>query len=146
MDAAAGKQFLISRVIEQAELEHIPLSDIEKKMLQFTETQPSLPDIYEVNAAFERDYNSDEYEAKVARLLKSARDRDGKQSAAGEQEWKDALDSLREEDHYILVMAGQAFGFNTALGGTYRRAKLLIYVAVGIGIALILVLKNLLRR
>jgi len=115
-------------------------------MLQFTETQPSLPDIYEVIAAFERDYDSDEYEAKVARLLKSARDRDGKQSAAGEQQWKDALDSLREEDHYILVMAGQAFGFNSVLGRTSRRAKLLIYVAVGIGIVLILLLENLLRR
>ncbi len=37
MDSSAAKQFLISRVIEQAELEQVALSDIEKKMLQFTE-------------------------------------------------------------------------------------------------------------
>ena len=123
MDAVAAKQFLISRVIGQAEFEHISLSDTEKKMLQFTDTQPSLPDIYEVNAAFERDYDSDEYETKVAGLLKRARDRDREQSAEEERQWKDALDSLREEDHYILVMAGQAFGRDSALSTRSRRAN-----------------------
>jgi hypothetical protein len=27
MDAAAAKQFLISKVVEESELEHVPLSD-----------------------------------------------------------------------------------------------------------------------
>jgi hypothetical protein len=66
MDTVAAKQFLISRVIAEAELERVPLSDVEKKMLHFTEVHPSLPDIYDVYAEFERDYNSDEYEKKVA--------------------------------------------------------------------------------
>jgi hypothetical protein len=30
-------------------------------MLYFTEVHPSLPDIYEVNAEFERSYDTDEY-------------------------------------------------------------------------------------
>jgi hypothetical protein len=54
MDAVAAKQFLIARVIEQAELQQVLLSDVEKKMLYFTEVHPSLPDIYEINAEFER--------------------------------------------------------------------------------------------
>ena len=76
MEPTAAKQFLISRVIEEAGVEQVSLSEVEKKMLYFTEVHPSLPDIYEVNTEFERDYDSDEYEAKIAGLLKNARDRD----------------------------------------------------------------------
>ncbi len=70
MESTAAKQFLISKVVEQAGLERLPLSEVEKKMLCFTEVHPSLPDIYEVNAEFERDYDSDEYEAKITGLLR----------------------------------------------------------------------------
>ncbi len=110
MDSTAAKNFLISKVIEEAQIEHVSLSDVEKKMLHFTEVHPSLPDLDELNAEFERDYDADEYEAKIASLLKTARDRDGKESSSGEQHWKDALHALKKEDHYILVMIGQAFG------------------------------------
>ena len=140
MDSAAAKEFLISRVIKEAEADGVTLSEVERKMLYFTEVHPSLPDIYEVNEQFERDYDSDEYEAKISRLLKNARDRDRKQSAGGEQAWKDALNALRKEDHYILVMAGQAF--STVLGTSGREHRVrdfLIYVAVGIALVVLLV-------
>jgi hypothetical protein len=86
MEPAAAKQFLISRVIEEAKVEQVSLSGVEKKMLYFTEVHPSLPDIYETNAEFERDYNSDEYEAKVVKLLRNARERDSRPSPGREQE------------------------------------------------------------
>jgi hypothetical protein len=35
MNAVAAKQFLIARVIEEAELQQVLLSDVEKKMLYF---------------------------------------------------------------------------------------------------------------
>ena len=43
MDTVAAKQFLISRVIAEAELERVPLSDVEKKMLHFTEVSSVIP-------------------------------------------------------------------------------------------------------
>ena len=86
MNALAAKQFLIARVIEEAELQQGLLSDVEKKMLYFTEVHPSLPDIYEINAEFERNYDAAEYEDKVAALLRYARDRDSRPSPVGEQE------------------------------------------------------------
>ena len=110
MDAAAAKQFLISKVVQQVEIDHVPLTEIERKMLYFTELHPSLPDIYEVNAEFDRNYNSDTYEAKIANLLRTARACDSQQSPDGELEWRDALGALKNEDHYILVMTAQAFG------------------------------------
>jgi hypothetical protein len=143
MEATDAKQFLISKVINEANVEQVILSDVEKKMLYFTEVHPSLPDIYEVNAEFERDYDSDKYEAKIATLLKNARDRDDHSSPSQEQEWKDALDVLKHEDHYILVMVGQTFGFGSASTGGHRIRDFLIYVAVGIVIVLFIVLRTL---
>jgi hypothetical protein len=43
MDTVAAKQFLISRVIAEAELERVPLSDVEMKMLHFTEVSSVIP-------------------------------------------------------------------------------------------------------
>jgi hypothetical protein len=143
VEPTAAKQFLISRVVDEAEVEQVNLSEIEKKMLYFTEVHPSLPNTYEVNAEFAREYDSDEYEAKIARLLKNARDRDGHSSLNREQEWKDALGALKHEDHYILVMVHQAFGFGSASAGGHRVRDLLIYIGVGIGIVLFIVLKTL---
>ena len=141
MEPVAAKQFLISRVVEEAGIEQVSLSEVEKKMLYFTEVHPSLPDIYEVNAEFERVYDSDEYEAKIAALLKNARDRDRQSSPSREQEWTDAFDALRKEDHYILVMVGQAFGVGSVSADGHRTRDVLIYLGVGIGIVLLLVLK-----
>ena len=138
MDSTTAKQFLIIKVIGEAELEHISLSEVEKKMLYFTESNPSFPDIYEVNAEFERTCDSDEYEAKISGLLKNARDSDQKESPVQEQQWKDALDTLKKEDHYILVMVGQAFGWSPDLGGEKHLVRdYAIYIAIGIGLVLI---------
>lgn len=143
MESTAAKEFPISKVVEEAEIEQVNLSDIEKKMLYFTEVHPSLPNIYEINAEFERDYDSDEYEAKIAELLKNARDRDSRSSPDGEQAWKDALNTLKHEDHYILVMVSQAFGSGSASSGGHRLRDFLIYIVVGVGIVLFIVLKTL---
>src|SRR5579871_3592808 len=114
MNSTAAKEFLISRVVEEAKLEQVPLSEVERKMLYFTEGNASLPDIYDVNAEFERSYDEGKYEAKIASLLRSARDRDRNESTSREQPWKDALNALKKEDHYILVMVDQAFGAGSA--------------------------------
>ena len=141
MDSVTAKQFLISRVAEEAELEGVPLSKVEKKMLHFTEVHPTVPDIYEVNAEFERSYDSDEYEAKIASLLKKAREKDRSDSATKEQQWIDALDALKTEDHYILVMVSQAFGRTAGTKGS-RLRDFALYVAIGIGFVLILYLAS----
>ena len=145
MDSTAAKEFLISRVTEEAIVEQMNLSDVEKKMLYFTEVHPSLPDIYETNAEFERNYNSDEYEAKVASLLRNARDRDRSKSPGSEQAWQDALEALRKEDHYILVMVAQAFRGSSATSKGNRLRDFLIYIAIGISFVLIMLLASIWR-
>ena len=145
MDPATAKQFLISKVIEEAALESVALTDVEKKMLQFTEVNSPPPNVYEIAEQFDRECDSDEYEAKIAALLKNARERDTKNSTLAEQQWKDALESLRKEDHYILVMAAEAFRRNATLGHKYQSRKYLVYIAVAVSMALVLLVKYLLR-
>lgn len=138
MDSATAKQFMISRVVEEAKSEGLPLSEIERKMLYFTEVYPSLPDIYAVNAEFEKNYDADEYENKIVSLLKKARDHDQKQSDVQEQQWQDAINALKDEDHYLLVMIYRAFPeYRKAIVPTHRVRDYLIYVAVGVALVLI---------
>jgi aromatic ring-opening dioxygenase catalytic subunit (LigB family) len=141
MESAGAKNFLISCVIEEAAREQVGLSNVEKKMLSFTESGATLPRLMDVNAEFERDYDADEYENKIARLLKAAREHDRKESPEREQQWEDALLALQHEDHYILVMVDQAFGkWSGAVSKRENRLRdVLIYIGVGLGIVAILV-------
>src|SRR5262245_50103346 len=72
---AAAKQFLVDKVIEQAATDGIQLSDFEKAMLGFTEPTATQAEI-DAAAAFEEEYDSDEYEAKITKLVSRAFQRD----------------------------------------------------------------------
>ena len=66
--AREAKEFLVARIAEEAQREGVPLSEVERKMLYFTETAWTLPDIMEVNDQFDREYDAAEYEKKIADL------------------------------------------------------------------------------
>jgi len=126
--AQQGKEFLISQILEEAEREDVPLSEIERKMLQFTEMQESLPDIYDVNDQFEREYDTGEYEKKIAGLVRRSYRRAKRESSENKNHWKQAVADLRKEDHYPLVMVDQGLELSAAAG-----------YGIGIGIAVLLV-------
>ena len=72
-NAVEAKEFFISRIIAEAVRENAALSELEKRTLYFTETgsdakQEYLDDV----AKFEDQYDDQEYEQKIARLLKRA--------------------------------------------------------------------------
>jgi hypothetical protein len=135
MEPAAAKQFLISKVIDEAAFEHMSLSEVERKMLYFTEQHPTTPDILDVAAKFESECDSDEYEEKVVALLKNARSRDKLQSPTLERQWKDAIDALKNEDHYILVMVYVAFSDSRkAILPTHWVRDYLLYVGIGLAV------------
>jgi hypothetical protein len=73
-------------------------------MLYFTETYWTLPDMMEVNEAFEQEYDNDQYEKKISQLARHARVRLRKDNPQELQDCYDAISILSKEDHYILVM------------------------------------------
>jgi hypothetical protein len=98
-----AKEFLVSQIAGEAERQGQPLSDLERKMLYFSESGWTIPDALEVSDAFDREYDSDEYEKKIASLVQTARKRATGETAA---RWTSAIDKLAEGDHYISIMLG----------------------------------------
>lgn len=103
-----AKEFLVTKIVEEASIEGVSLSEIERKMLYFTETAWTLPDIMEVNAEFDRDYDQGRYEKKIAQLIKNAGRRARKTSREEYEMFWAAIRRLKREDHYILVMVKQS--------------------------------------
>ena len=69
--AREAKEFLVSTIVDEAQRENMPLSDLERKMLYFSENYSSLPDIMEISDEFDRTYDLGEYENKIARLIRA---------------------------------------------------------------------------
>jgi hypothetical protein len=54
MNAKEAKDFLADQAAQQAALDHIPISDLEKRMMYFTESDPaSCADAVRLNDEFE---------------------------------------------------------------------------------------------
>ena len=111
-----AKDYLAGRIADEAKREHIPLSKIEREMLYFSETESTLPGMLEINAEFERDYDSNEYERKIAVLIRKieARDADDEQEA---RIWDQAVDKLADGHNYLSIMLDPSF---SPKGGTVR--------------------------
>jgi hypothetical protein len=103
-DSMQAKRFLVSRIAEEAHLQHEDLSELEEKMLYFSETYPTLPDMMKVAEKFETEVDSEAYEEKISRLAKGAHRRDSKESPENILRWKEAIKILMAEDHYLMVM------------------------------------------
>lgn len=101
----SSKQFLIDRILEQALLESSPLTEIEIRMLKFTEATSASKDL-EAAEIFERDYNDDEYEEKIASLIQHAYERDKRSGDQGA--WDIALARVAGRDMYMNVLIDRA--------------------------------------
>jgi hypothetical protein len=105
MNTKQAKDFLAAQTVEQAALENIPLSDIEKRMMYFTESDTtSCDDAIGLNEEFEAQFDSPEYEVKISRLLRHAYKRLNVEDPEKIRNWDRAIRLLRRGDHYILVL------------------------------------------
>jgi hypothetical protein len=72
MNVCEAKDF-VHQTAEQAALDSVPLSELEKRR---TESDDSCKDPIALNEGFEGDVKSEEYEPKITRILKHARETD----------------------------------------------------------------------
>ena len=103
-----AKEYLAGRIVDEAKREGAPLSEVERKMLYFTESGWTLPDIMTVNEEFDRDYDQDVYEQKIGALVGKIQARDAALSERDQAGWDDAVIKLSEGDHYLLVLIRSA--------------------------------------
>ncbi len=121
-----AKEFLISEIVAEAQRENVPLSEVERKMLYFTESGWTLPDMMKVSEDFDRQYDQPGYEKKIAKLVTKADRRIRKSSREEYDRWQNAIRFLEREGHYILVMI--------RLAGLRPRGDQLRLFATGLGI------------
>jgi len=107
MRVREAKDFLVQQTAEQAALENVPLSDLEKRMMYFTETGVCPEDPIALNDAFETEYDTDEYESKISKLMHHAYRRIRKESSESVRTWNEAIRVLRKGDHYLLALWDQ---------------------------------------
>jgi hypothetical protein len=104
-DQRQAKEFAIGLIASEAERARVPLSELERKMLYFSETGWTLPGMAEAAQRFGSEYDSRQYEKKIATLIKKLQKRLKSEDPNALKAWSDALAKLSEGDHYLLVLA-----------------------------------------
>ena len=106
----AAKNYLAGQIADEAKRQSVALTEVERKMLYFSETGSTLPDMMKVSEEFDRDYDQDEYEAKIAGLVRGIEARDETRSEEDREDWYEAVLKLCDGDHYLLTLidAGSA--------------------------------------
>jgi hypothetical protein len=137
LETKQAKDFLADQAAQQAALERTPLSDVERRMMYFTENDPtSCDNPANLNDEFEETYDTAEYEEKMSGLLRRAYKRLGDENTGAKLQWDEATSTLEQGDHYILVL------LNT--DSKLARQGLLVWKVlawgVGLGIALVILL------
>ena len=137
MNTKEAKDFLADQAAQQAAFERTPLSDLERRMMYFTERDPaSCDDPVSLNDKFEEKYDTVEYEAKMSRLLRRAH-KGLKDENVGERlQWDEAISTLEQGDHYILVL----LNVDSKLARQGLRIWVVLAWGIGLGIALVVLL------
>src|ERR1017187_9965087 len=96
-----AKEFLIGWIDAEARRVGTPLSEVERKMLYASKKGWTLPEMDDIQEAFERYHDPSEYEEKMGKLIRAIRHgaRDG--NAADYEAWTEAVRVLSREDHYL---------------------------------------------
>ena len=104
MQTLGAKDFLVQETVKQAAFEGVSFSDVERRMMYFTENEEMREDALKLNEDFEAEYDSDEYEVKVSRLMHHAYNRIRKENPEAARQWNAALRQLSKGDHYLPVL------------------------------------------
>ncbi len=75
-------------------------------MMYFTESGEMREDLFELNSAFEAEYDSTKYENKVSKLMRHAYSRLKKDDPLATRTWDDSIQELSKGDHYLLILSG----------------------------------------
>ncbi|HEY6447285.1 MAG TPA: hypothetical protein VIY53_12560 [Acidobacteriaceae bacterium] len=125
--AREAKEYLVGVIANEAEHDGAPLTEVERKMLFFTETGWTLPEMKQVSAEFDRSYVQDEYEAKIASIAAKVRARFTDERQQEQMTWDSALEKLNRGDHYLLILIDGAI---PARSGASKYLRMLLSVLV----------------
>ena len=133
-----AKQYLIDRIVAQADQDGIPLTDVERKVLYFSETGWTLPDMMTISREFDETYDQNEYESKIGQIVRRIHERSHDNGDDGN--WDEAVERLADEDHYLLVLIDS----NSSIHGELSRREIVGFTLVGVAlmVAFLLILST----
>jgi len=105
-----AKEFFVQKVLEQATMGNIPLSDVEKQMLLWNETDPNFYGNHELNERFEKEISPEEYEKKITKLIRGCYDDDLRINNIEKGTYKRAYKAIKSKKYYIFIMVDRAIG------------------------------------
>lgn len=120
---------MIQQILAEAVYEKMPLDSLEQRMLEYSETAETPPDLAELNEAFDREHDQDEYEEKIAGLIRRLLTRLRAEDTATLDRWYEAVAAIRNEDHYLMVMVNQAHAAPPRRRQPMDRVKLILAAA-----------------
>ena len=129
MNSTEAKAWIIRQILSEAAFDKVPLDSLEQRMLEYSETAGTPPDLVELNEAFDREHDQSEYEAKIAGLIRRLL---ANLSADGPDAlipWYKAVDAIGNEDHYLMVMVNQAHSAPPRRRQPVDRVKLILAAA-----------------
>ena len=122
-----AKDYLADMITKEAERNGTLLTVVERKMLYFTESGWTLPDMKEISSEFDRNYDQDEYEQKIGSIIMRICARWAEEPEEKRLAWNWALEKLSRGDHYLLHLANTD---NPARRGARHNLKMLIIALV----------------
>ena len=105
-----AKRFFVGKVVAQAGLERVPLSDAERQMLSWSESDPDFVADPRLPEQLASETSDEEYEKKVVGLLARSFTTDVATRPEAESQWRQAAAVLHEGDLYFLIMLDEAVG------------------------------------
>lgn len=108
---SGAKQFFVAKILAEAATQRLALSPAEQHMLSWSESDPGFARDPALMAAFESETSERQFERKIVRVIRDAYARDLRATADARARWREAYTSLKEGDHYLLVMLREALGW-----------------------------------
>ena len=102
-----AKEFVVSHIIEEAQREAVPLSDLESRMFDFSVTDASRQTA-DTCEQFDRAHDQEQYEKKITRRIKKVDRRLGTKHREEYDRWRAAIRIVLDGEHYLAVMIARA--------------------------------------
>ena len=105
-----AKRFFVDKIVAQATQKGHPLSDNERWMLSWSESDPGFAIDVARASALEAEISDEDYERKAAGLAKRAFAKDIASDPGARTIYKEAYRVLSEGDHYMLIILDRGLG------------------------------------
>ena len=99
-----AKRFFVEKIVAEAVRQGQPLSELERWMLSFSESDPEFEVKPELVDRLAEEISDADYETKITRLIAQVSERETVTNTGSLEQYRAAYKTLAQGDHYLLLM------------------------------------------